>query len=129
MKIRKTLKQTYLLMKHHYVEINQKYYEISYIYSLFMFFIQYILIFTYLFVFIFIVARLVDYSNIIVILGSILGLIGMYVAWECIEFTLTYFAPLKEVEKPKEEVKKAGFLDRYKLYKAKQKHQLEEEGK
>lgn len=116
-------------MKHNYIEINHKHYEVSSIYSFFTFSIEYILMFIYFFAFIFILAKLIDYSIIIIILGLALSLIGMYVIWEFIKFIFTFFAPLKEVEKPKEEVKKMGFFDRYRRYKEKRMNQLKDEDK
>jgi hypothetical protein len=126
MKIIKTFKQTYELTKYNIIKIDGVYYEVSSIYKNIIDILHMLLMVIYFFGFIFGVS-VIGFTY--PILGIITGFLGMYLLMYFAGFIFTYFAPLKEVEKPEEEIKKPNFFDRYKLYKAKQINQLKEKEK
>ena len=113
-------------MKNSNVVINTKHYEISTVYDYITHFVHTVL---YLLYFVAFIGGASLFSREYWFIGLLAGVFIMFSTWYIVEFILTYFAPLKEVEKPKEEVKKAGFFDRYKLYKSKQKNHSVEKGK
>ncbi len=133
MKVKKTFKETRNAMwKISWVDTpfkaqDGKYYKQNYIYGFITSMVHFILIFAYIFIFLGIMSFFI--KNNLIVMGIAVGIISILIIEYVIEFLFTFFAPLKEVEKPKEEVKKMGFFDRYKRYKEKRMNQLKDEDK
>jgi len=124
MKFKKTFKQTYGLIRNNFVFIDNKIYQISTAYKFFIDITQYILMFLYFMIFVLGFSTFLKSSYWYI--GIIIGIALVFLSAYLIEFILIFFAPLREVEAPKEGVKKESFFNRYKRYKSKRINQEKE---
>jgi len=117
--IKKTLKQTLHLIHNNNITIDDISYKTSDRYG----YLENVLYLgvPLLLIFVFVDGYGTIKDNLIISLG--VGIVYILLTIFITFFTVIYFAPLQEVEKPKEEVKKLGFFERYKLYKEKKHHE------